>query len=62
MYVHHVCIWNPQRPQEGIGSLRVGVKEVVSFHVGAGIEFQSSARTASAFNHYTIAPVTYALF
>lgn len=34
--MHHVCVWYPQKLEEGIGSLGTGVVEGYGYHAGAG--------------------------
>lgn len=36
MYVHNMCTWCLQRPEEGNGPLELGLHRFVSRHVGAG--------------------------
>lgn len=34
--MYHVCVWYPQKLEEGIGSLGTGVVEGYGYHAGAG--------------------------
>lgn len=35
MFVGHMCVWYPKRPEDGIDPLELEVCAVVSHHVGA---------------------------
>lgn len=36
MNTHHLCVWCPQKLEEGVRSLKPESQKVVSCHVGAG--------------------------
>ena len=51
VFVHYMCAWCPQRPEEGIRVPKIGVIDNHVLLWGLGTKPRSSGKIISTFNH-----------